>query len=353
MHVKKSYGAVVVLLAAVLVAGFLAAESKSNRMERYEVKFFDSFDTVTVITGYAKSQEEFQEQTELLQKKLKYYHELFDIYHAYEGINNIKTVNDAAGKEPVEVDREMIGLLKLGKEMYQETGGKINIAYGSVLSVWHEYREQGMADPKEAQLPPEELLRKQSEHTDISKVIIDEKASTVFLQDEDMSLDVGSIGKGYAVQRLAEYAEEIGMKHLLISVGGNVCAVGNKGDGEPWRVGIENPDLDSDQSYVGAVELTEGSIVTSGNYQRFYMVEGKRYCHIIDPDTGMPSEYFPSVSVMAEDSGKADALSTSLFNMEVQEGLALVESMPGVEALWIMEDGGVRCSSGFEFDEEK
>lgn len=353
MHVKKSYGAVIVLLAAVLLAGFAAAESRGNRLERYEGQFFDSFDTVTVITGYAKSQEEFQKQTELLQKKLNYYHELFDIYHTYEGINNIKTINDAAGKEAVEVDQEIITLLKLGKEMYQETEGKVNIAYGSVLSVWHEYREQGTADPGEAKLPPEELLKSQSDHTDISKIIIDEEASTVFLQDKDMSLDVGSIGKGYAVQRLAEYAEEMGMEHLLISVGGNVCAVGNKADGKPWRVGIENPDLESGQSYVGAVDLADCSIVTSGNYQRFYMVEGKRYCHIIDPDTGMPSEYFPSVSVMAEDSGKADALSTSLFNMEVQEGLALVESLPGVEALWIMEDGGIRCSSGFEFDEEK
>lgn len=210
-----------------------------------------------------------------------------------------------------------------------------------------------MEEPKHAKLPPEELLKERSQHTDISKLVIDEENSTVFLEDGEMSLDVGSVGKGYAVQRLAEYARELGMEHVLFSVGGNVCAVGEKADGTPWRVGIENPDLESVQSYVGTIELSDKSIVTSGDYQRFYEVDGKRYCHIIHPNTGMPPEYFPSVSVLAEDSGVADALSTSLFNMEFQEGLKFVEALPGVEALWIMEDGGIHYSSGFEFNEEK
>ena len=237
--------------------------------------------------------------------------------------------------------------------MHRDTGGRLNIAYGSVLSVWHEYREQGMTDPQGAKLPPKELLEERSRHTDISKLALDEEHSTVFLADEEMSLDVGSIGKGYAVQRVSEYARELGMDHLLLSVGGNVCAIGNKIDGKPWRVGIENPDLESAQSYVGTVELSDKSIVTSGDYQRFYEVEGKRYCHIIDPATGMPPEYFPSVSVLAEDSGMADALSTALFNMKFEEGMEFAESLPEVEVLWIMEDGGIRCTSGFEFNEEK
>ena len=153
--------------------------------------------------------------------------------------------------------------------------------------------------------------------------------------------------------RLSSYAREQGMGHLLLSVGGNVCAVGGKLDGTPWQVGIENPQLESQKPYVGTVRLSGKSIVTSGDYQRYYTVGGKRYCHIIRPDTGMPSGYFPSVSVLAEDSGLADALSTALFNMELEEGLALVEAWPGVEALWILEDGGIRCSSGFKFNEEK
>lgn len=350
---KKTYSAGILLLAVALLAGIVLIQERSSELKRYETTFFDSFDTVTVITGYAESQEAFEKQAGQLQEKLRYYHELFDIYHSYDGINNVKTINDAAGKEAVKVNQELINMLKLGVDMYQKTDGKINIAYGSVLSLWHEYREQGLEEPEHAQLPPENLRNERGQHTDISRLVINEKDSTVFLEDGEMSLDVGSIGKGYAVQRLAEYAKEAGMEHLLLSVGGNVCAVGSKPDGTPWQVGIENPDLESDKSYVGTLELSGASVVTSGDYQRFYVVDGKRYCHIIDPDTGMPPEHFPLVSVLAEDSGLADAWSTALFNMEFQEGLALVESVPGVEALWILEDGGIRCSGGFGFHEEK
>lgn len=350
---KRVRCAGILLLAVLLLAGAAAMQQGNKELNRYEVSFFDSFDTVTTITGYAKSQEEFEEQTKLLQEKLMDYHKLFDIYHTYEGINNLKSINDNAGKSPVSVDKEIIELLKLGTEMYQKTNGKVNIAYGSVLSLWHEYREQGTADPAGAQTPPQELIQEKGAHTDISRLVIDENQATVFLEDGEMSLDVGSIGKGYAVQRITEYAKELGMDHLLISVGGNVSAVGQKADNTPWRVGIENPDLESPASYIGTLELADQTIVTSGDYQRYYVVDGKRYCHIINPETGMPPEYVPSVSVLTTDSGMADALSTALFNMEISEGMELVEGMPDTEALWVMKDGGIRCSSGFEFHEEK
>jgi len=350
---KKIYR-VIILLAGVLILGsFSLIQLQKNNLKQYQGQFFDCFDTVTAITGYAGSQEDFSQKMELLRQKLMHYHQLYDIYHTYEGINNIKSINDAAGKNPVKVDKEIIELLKIGKEMYEKTDGKLQIVYGSVLSLWHEYRERGMENPKQAQLPPKEELIRRAGHTDIGKLILNEQASTVYLADEEMSLDVGSIGKGYAVQRLAEYAREIGMEHVLISVGGNVCAVGTKADQTPWLVGVENPDLDSSEPYVCVIELANQSAVTSGDYQRYYEVDHTRYCHIIDPDTNMPPEYFSSVTVKTDDSGMADALSTSLFNMEYEAGRTLVEGLPGVEAMWIGKDGEIRCSSGFEYNEKK
>ncbi len=345
-------------MAGILVALALLAWGVAGRLSKgdggqYEATFLDVFDTVSRITSYAGSQEEFSRQAGLLHERLKRYHEMFDIYHAYEGRNNIKAINDAAGERPVKVDAEVIELLKLGREMHQRTGGKVNIAYGSVLSLWHEYREAGLSDPRNAQVPPADLLREREAHTDIGKMVIDEEAGTVFLEDPQMRLDVGSIGKGFAVQRTAEYAKELGMEHVLFCIGGNVCALGGKADGSPWRVGIENPDLEAQGGYVQTVEVAGKSLVTSGHYQRYYEVGGKRYCHIIDPDTGMPAGYFPSVTVLAEDSGLADAFSTALFNMEIEEGLAFVEGQEGVEALWVLKDGGIRCSSGFQADEEE
>lgn len=345
---ERKYQVLVLVLAAVVAAGLIFYQGKNqHKRERYEAQFTDVFDTVTQIIGYSESQESFSEQVRELKEQFDYYHQLYDIYHDYEGVNNIKTINDNAGKEPVTVSPEIIDLLKLGKEAYEKTDGEVNIACGSLLSLWHDYREAGLADPRQAELPSAEELESRAAHTDIEDIIIDEEASTVYLADPEMSLDVGSIGKGYAVQKVADYARAQGMENLLISAGGNVCAVGTKEEGEGWRVGIQNPDLDSEEGYVQKVVLKDMSIVTSGNYQRYYEVEGKQYCHIIDRDTLMPAEHMASVSVIMEDSGEADAMSTALFNMEYEEGKALVESMEGVEAMWILNDGTIQYSSGF------
>lgn len=338
-----------IFVAAVVLLGALAVwYGKPETLQRYTATFLDVFDTKTDIIGYGTSKEAFTEEVSLLKEKLVYYHELYDIYHEYEGMNNIKTINDNAGIAPVEVDPEIIRLLQFSKEMYARTNGQVNIAMGSVLSIWHDYREAGNANPAAAKLPSVDELLAAAEHTDIEKIIIDKDASTVYLSDPEMSLDVGSIGKGYAVQRVAEYAKELGIEHMLLSVGGNVCAVGERLDGTDWRLGIQNPDFESEETYIRKVDVADACVVTSGNYQRYYVVDGEVYCHIIDPDTQMPTDYFASVSVVADDSGVADALSTAVYNMPYEEGLAFVNGLEGVEAMWIMEDGSIRYSENFE-----
>lgn len=335
------------IIAAVIIA-VVVFRYINPPLEQYSATFLDVFNTSSTIIGYAKDEESFTEQVKLLKEKLEYYHKLYDIYNDYEGINNIKTINDNAGIAPVEVEEEIINLLLLSKEMYEATDGQINVAMGSVLVIWHDYREKGSNDPENASLPPMEKLEEAALHTDINQIIIDKEASTVYLADPEMSIDVGSIGKGYAVERVAEYAKEIGIENILFSVGGNICAVGAREDGTGWRLGIQNPDLDSEEEYVKRVQIQNMSLVTSGDYQRYYIVDGEKYCHIIDGDTLMPAIYFASVSIIAEDSGVADALSTSVFNMPLEEGLTFVNSMEDVEAVWIMHDGTIQYSDHFE-----
>lgn len=345
---KRIRKAGILAVAVLLLCAVAIKFQGTSQPMRYTATFLDVFDTKTDIIGYGTSQEAFTAKAEQLKEKLLYYHKLYDIYNDYEGINNIKTINDNAGIAPVEVDAEIMNLLKFSKEMYEETDGKVNIAMGSVLSIWHDYREAGTQNPQTAKLPPVEELEAAAEHADVEDIILDEAASTVYLADAEMSLDVGSIGKGYAVQRVAEYAKEIGMENMLLSVGGNVCAVGAKTDGSKWRLGIQNPDLSSEEAYVKKVDIKDASVVTSGNYQRYYVVDGVRYCHIIDTETLMPADYFASVSIVAKDSGKADALSTAVYNMPFEEGLAFVNEMDGVEAMWVFEDGTIRSSEHFE-----
>ena len=339
------------ILLAVTAALLFAAVRQSKEapaLHRYTATFFDAFDTVTEVVGYAESEDVFTAQVELLREKLMYYHRLYDIYNDYPNLNNIKTINDNAGISPVKVDKEIQNLLTYSKSLYEYTDGRMNIAMGSVLSIWHTYRDAGNNDPKAARLPPVEALWAAAEHMDIEQLQIDEDASTVYLADSEMSLDVGSIGKGYAAQRTAAYAREIGMEHVLISVGGNVCAVGGKPEGVGWRLGIQNPSLESPEKYVATVEVTDASVVTSGDYQRYYMVDGRRYGHIVDPSTLMPADYFPAVTIIAEDSGLADGLTTALYNMPVEDGIAFVNGIEDMEAMWILKDGSLRYSDGFE-----
>ena len=219
---------------------------------------------------------------------------------------------------------------------------------GSVLSIWHDYREMAKANPEHAQVPDMDMLLKAAEHTDIHRMEIDKEASTVYLPDKDMKLDVGAIAKGYAAQRISEKLREAGVTSALLSLGGNVETIGAKGDGKPWRVGIQNPDPSGGQSYLHALDLTDMCLVTSGTYQRYYEADGVRYHHIINPDTLMPWDEYLSVTILCRGSAKADALSTAVFNMNLEEGKALIESLEDTEALWILPDGSEVESSGLK-----
>ena len=366
MMTKRIFSA---LLAAALSLSLLAgcgstsgstASSAADGPQRYSTVFYDVFDTVTQVIAYCDSEEEFTAQMDALHADLVEYNQLYDIYNDYDGVTNIKTINDNAGTAPVTVDDKILGMLELAQTMYDTTGGKLNIALGSVLNIWHNYREAALADDNDSnnQLPTQEELDAAAQHCDIANLIIDEDAKTVYLADPAMSLDVGSVGKGYAVEMVAQAAEARGLKSALISVGGNLRAIGTKPDGSQWSGGVENPWNASDvytanSSYVSGVNMSDMALVTSGNYQRYYVVDGVRYHHLIDPDTLWPARYFDSVSVLSPDSGAADCLTTGLFCMSLEDGQKLIESLDGVEALWCTPDGGVIQSSGWADHENK
>lgn len=324
-----------------LLLGILSGCSNSGKDgKRYEASFLELFDTMTTVVGYAESEEDFRADVEKIHTELLELHQLYDIYNNYEGINNIKTINDNAGVRPVTVDRRIIELLLFSKEAYELTGGRVNVAMGRVLSIWHAYRTAGVDDPEHARLPSQSDLESASLHTDIGSLVIDEDASTVYLSDPESMLDVGSIAKGYATEQVCRRARA----GLLVSVGGNVRATGAKNsNGDPWIVGIQDPRGETGV-YLHTVNVTNVSVVTSGSYQRYYTVDGKQYCHIIDSETLWPSDRYLSVTIITADSGLADVLSTALYTMSLDDGLALITSLDDTEASWVLPDGSVKYS---------
>jgi len=339
------------IVAAIITITFLMnlTACGGEKKTRYEAEFLALFDTLTKIVAYTDSKEEFTKHSQLIHDSLKEYHELYDIYNDYPGINNIKTINDNAGIKPVKVDKKIIDLLLFSEKWYKISEGKKNIALGAVLKIWHKYRTEGIEDETKAALPPMYELKEAAKHTSINKLIIDEVNSTVFLEDPKMSLDVGSIAKGYATEQVSQIAIKNGFTSGLISVGGNVRAIGKKGtNNELWNIGIKNPDTDSDKATIHIVYLTDLSLVSSGDYERYYTVNGKRYHHIIDPDTLFPSEHFSEVTIITKDSGMADALSAAVFILPFEKGLKLINDLPDTEALWVLKNGEIKYSDNFK-----
>ncbi len=347
------------LLIGILIFAFLAGCDKQNQnppnqseYNKYSYTIYNAFNTVTQIVGYSKSEEEFNNHVKKMEDRFLELHKLYDKYYEYDGINNIKTINDNAGVKPVKVDDDIINLILFSKKMYEDVSHKTDIAMGSVLKIWHNYREEGIEDPANAKIPPMEELIKASEHTDLDKVIVDVENSTVYINDPLMSLDVGAVAKGYATEIIVDEAVKDGFTSGIISAGGNVKTFGKPMDGirERWGVGIQDPDKQrfADNNLLDTVYINNASVVARGDYERYYMVGDKVLHHLIDPDTLMPGDYFRAVTVITEDSGEADFLSTTVFLTPYEEGRKLVESLDGVEALWIFKDGTVEATDGMK-----
>lgn len=305
----------------------------------YQTTILSVFDTATVICGYDVSKEAFDEKAVVIEEELLHYHKLYDIYTNY-GDNNLKTINEKAGKEAVKVSSEIIDMLSYGIDMYEKTDGMTNIAIGSVTKLWHDAREDG------TYVPTYEDLSLAAEHTDIENIVIDKKENTVYIKDENTRIDVGAVAKGYAVDRVCDMMKEKGWVSYALSVGGNVKTLGEKREDVPWKIGIQDPS--GIKSHFALVEVSGKSLVTSGSYQRYYEVDGVVYHHIINPHTLYPENIYTSVSVLCESSAFGDSLSTALFSMSYEDGKKMCEEFSDVDVVWRFADGSCKMTDGIK-----
>ncbi len=318
-----------------------------KKYKEFSTTFFaDYFNTVITIYAYDTNETAFKENVEYIETLLEKYHKLYDIYMEYSGINNICTINKKAGIEAVVVEQEIIDLIKYSKTIYTTTSGKVNIAMGSVLKLWHNAREYSLDNPNNAYIPTIESLTAAAKYTNINDIIIDEENSSIYINNKNTSIDVGAIAKGYACEVIGNILSEKGVKYYTLNFGGNIKCIGTKGDGTPWKIGIQNPNVSTDK--IETVSIDNLSVVTSGSYQRYYYVGNVKYHHIINPTTLMPNNEFASVTIITQNSALGDALSTALFNLSLEEGQALIESIDGVEAMWIDNQNNVFKSNGFD-----
>ena len=324
-----------ILLACSVLGGCAQAEP-----QKYSTSFFDVFDTVTTIIGYADSQETFDRVVGEARQQFVRYHQVFDGYNAYDGVHNLYYVNQNAASGPVPAEPELMTLLAWIRDLQPSLEGRVNVAMGAVLRLWHDAREAGVA------LPDEAALREAVGHVDMSQMILDEQAGTVYFADPELSLDLGAVAKGYTGDRVMERFRAAGVTSAIISLGGNVQALGRKPDGSLWQVAVQDPE---GSGYAAVLSVADKAVITSGGYERYFEEDGKIYWHIIDPATGRPAENgLESVTIAADSGVLADGLSTALFVMGADKAAEYWRTNGGFDFILIDDGGTVTITEGLE-----
>jgi thiamine biosynthesis lipoprotein len=248
-------------------------------------------------------------------------------------------INQKAGRFPVAVSGELLEVLEQAKAYAGMSGGAFDPTVGPLVKLW------GIGGD-EPRLPGEEEIAGALALVDYRDLVIDREAGTAFLRRPGQALDLGAIAKGYAADQAVSAAKKAGVRRAIIDLGGNVFAWGERREGEAWRIGVQDPRKERGAS-LGTLQVKNKSIVTSGVYERYFEEGGKRYHHILSTEDGYPVENgLLAVTVVADLSIEADAFSTAVFALGYEKGRALVESRPGVEAVFVFDDSRVILSSG-------
>lgn len=321
------------ILAAIVAVALLSGLSGCSALsKKRDLTYSDTlFDTVIKVEILDYSDEEVIKGCEDICKK-------YDAMFSKTDENSeISKINQAAG-QPVEVSDDMITIIKKGLYYSRLSQGAFDITIGSVSNLWDFKSEEPV-------IPAADAVAAAKNHVNFQNIIL--KNNTVTLTDPNTQLDVGAIAKGYIADRLKDYLKENGVKHAVINLGGNVLTLGTKADGSDYNIAIQKP-FDKSGEAIASVKISDKSVVTTGNYQRYFEKDGKIYHHVLDPKTGMPCETdLYSVSIITVSSLTADALSTVCFLKGYQEALALVNQLNNVDAVFVTTDNKVHYSANF------
>ncbi len=254
---------------------------------------------------------------------------------SWDPASQTSEINRNAGIQPVRVDRELFDLIQRAMGISQLTDGAFDISYASMDRIWR-------FDGTMTEMPSEREIAASIQRVGYTHIQLDAKSSTVFLEKKGMKIGFGAIGKGYAADKAKSLLMEKGVTAGIINASGDMNTWGQQPDGSDWKVAITNP-LDKTRSF-GLLPVRNSAVVTSGNYEKYVVLEGKRYAHIIDPRTGYPSSGILSVTVFAPKAELADALATSVFVLGIDIGLDRINQLPDIECIIIDDRGDIHTS---------
>ncbi|MBT9171780.1 MAG: FAD:protein FMN transferase [Syntrophomonadaceae bacterium] len=321
------------IIAAVMLAVLAAGLHARGGMEKVTRAEF-LMDTLVQSTVFAREASQGQHALEAAYQEMFRLERLLDRHHPGSEVTQI---NRAAGREPVPVSPETLLIIEQALEYAVLTGGAFDITVGPLLRLWR-FTDAG------GRVPSAESLQAAAALVDFRQVVADRQAGSVFLRKNGAEIDLGGIAKGFVVDRAVEVLLRSGISSASVDAGGDIRLLGAKPDGSPWRIGVRHPR--ERRGIIAVLELEGCAVVTSGDYERYFLYGEVRYHHLLDPATGRPAGGLVSVTVVAPEATTADALSTAVFVLGRERGLALIESLPGIEALLVTAELEVVYSSG-------
>lgn len=323
------------MIVSLISANILGCSSTEN-----QTKTGFLMDTQIDISVHGLNKEQFDS---LSKKMFGEMMEMENIFSSHISDSDINRINEAAGRESVKVEEETIFVLQKALEVAEISEGAFDPTIGPLLELW------GFGTD-ETRVPAAEELNKVLPLINYRAVQIDEENSTVFLPEPGMKIDLGGIAKGFIVDRGQRVAETFSATALFINAGGDISIKGIKPTGDRWKIAVQDPR--SPEEWVAIIEMDEGSVATSGDYQRFFEEGGEIFHHILDPRTGFPSGNVSSVSILAADTLMSDALSTAVFVLGLEKGMELLKSLDGVEGVIIDKEGEIHLTPGLVDDTE-
>jgi len=325
------------LLLTIVLAGACAPESPSTTTRLIE-KTYPSMGTELRLAAWTADEPGAMAAFEAVFREFE---RLEALMSNWREDSDVERLNRAAGKHPVRVGTEIRDVLRTARQVSEWTGGKFDVTFGVMSGLWKfDYQDRDNVIPEHNEITRRRALINYRDLT------VDEHAGTAFLQREGMRMSVGGVGKGYAVDRARDILRNRGFRDFLIQFGGDMYASGLR-DGRPWRLGVQDPRGPANQIFA-SVDVSDQTFSTSGDYERFFIKDGRRYHHILDPATGMPAEGCRSVTILAGSATLADALSTGVFVLGPEAGMALIERLPDVEGIIVSATNAVLVSSGLK-----
>jgi thiamine biosynthesis lipoprotein len=311
---------------------FIITACTQQGMPRAEV----AMNTVCVITLFERRHDD------VYRKVFNRIHEIENLMSTTIPSSDVSRVNAAAGIEPIQVHHDTFKVIKRAVYFAELSGGAFDPTVGPLVSLWG-IGSESQRVPSQDEIDNVLLL------VNWNNIELDTRAYTVFLKRHGMALDLGAIAKGYAADEAAAVIKAAGIRRAIVDLGGNIVIVGEKKDKSPWRVGIQSPG-EIRGSFIGILQVTAKTIVTSGVYERYFIEDGVHYHHLFDPFSGYPVQNdLLSVAIITDISMDADALSTAVFVLGYENGMKLINTLQGVDAVFIFEDKNIRTTAGANF----